>query len=33
VSGTGPYRRGAADPRSDDDEHTRALPTVPDEQR
>jgi hypothetical protein len=34
VSGTGGYRRNAADLRSDDDgEHTRALPTVPDEQR
>jgi hypothetical protein len=34
LAGTGGYRRGAADLRSDDDgEHTRALPTVPDEQR
>jgi hypothetical protein len=33
VSGTGAHRRAAEDPRSDDGEHTRALPTVQDEQR
>lgn len=33
VSGTGAHRRVAARPRSDDDEHTRTLPAVPDEPR